>query len=202
MTSFHLSCQTHATETRSHRENDSRRAIACRKSRLPSRKAVLEFAQGRATKFDLNQFFYGNNSAEILSCDELVKLAEKSPGWQMGNAKAMLAALDRGQQLPTTYRAPVALWQFGQSLTIVAMSGEVVVDYVHEVEKALGPLNLWPMGYCNDYFGYLPSARVLQEGGYETRGLNSGLGWFSPEAQTALVAKIKDLATKAGRSAP
>jgi len=84
---------------------------------------------------------------------------------------------------PHHLRAPVALWQFGQSLTIVAMSGEVVVDYVHSVEKAIGPLNLWPMGYGNDYFGYLPSARVLEEGGYETRGLNSGQGWFSPAAE-------------------
>ena len=35
MTSFHLSCQTRATERRSHRENVGRRPIACRKSRLP-----------------------------------------------------------------------------------------------------------------------------------------------------------------------
>ena len=107
--------------------------------------------------------------------------------------------LNRGQTLPTTYRAPVALWQFGHDLTMVAMSGEVVVDYVHAVEKAIGPLNLWPMGYCNDYFGYLPSARLIQEGGYENRGLNSGLGWFSEGAEPAMVGKVKELATKAGR---
>jgi neutral ceramidase len=130
---------------------------------------------------------------------ELVALAEKSPTWQMGNAKTMLAMLDRNQKLPTTYRAPVGLWQFGQSLTIVALSGEVVVDYVHEIENAIGPLNLWPMGYCNDYFGYLPSARVDQEGGYETRGLNSGQGWFSGEAQWMLIGKVKELAAQAGR---
>ena len=37
MTSFHLSCQTRATERRSHREIVGRRAIACRKSRPPPR---------------------------------------------------------------------------------------------------------------------------------------------------------------------
>jgi hypothetical protein len=134
--------------------------------------------------------------------EQLEKLAAKSPGWQMGNAKTMLAMLDRGKSLPATYRAPVALWQFGQDLTLVAMSGEVVVDYALAVEKSIGPLNLWPAGYCNDYFGYLPSARILQEGGYETRGLNSGQGWFAPTAQDALVNKIHELAKRANRPIP
>jgi hypothetical protein len=58
------------------------------------------------------------------------------------------------------------------------------------------------MGYCNDYFGYLPSARVLEEGGYETRGLNSGLGWFSGEAQWMMVGTVKELAARAGRPVP
>jgi hypothetical protein len=137
-----------------------------------------------------------------VSREQLEKLAQKSPGWQMGNAKTMLAMLDRGKSLPASYRAPVGLWQFGQDLTLVAMPGEVVVDYAHAVEKAIGPLNLWPAGYCNDYFGYLPSARVLDEGGYETRGLNSGQGWFAPGAEAALVSKVRELAQKAKRPMP
>jgi hypothetical protein len=33
-------------------------------------------------------------------------------------------------------------------------------------------------------YGYLPSARVLREGGYETRGLyHGGIGYFAPEAK-------------------
>jgi neutral ceramidase len=144
-------------------------------------------------------FDYVDLPLKNVSREDLAKLAQKSPGWQMGNAKAMLATLDRNQKLPTTYHAPVAVIQFGKDLTMVAMSGEVVVDYVHEVEKAIGPLNLWPMGYCNDYFGYLPSQRVIQEGGYETRGLNSGLGWFSKGAEAAMVGKVKELAQRAGR---
>jgi len=55
----------------------------------------------------------------------------------------------------------------------VGLSGEVVVDYVAMLEKALGPLRLWPLAYCNDVFGYLPSARTLAEGGYETGGIAS-----------------------------
>ncbi len=122
------------------------------------------------------------------------------PSWRSWMASRMLESLDKGQKLPTHYRAPVAVWQFGSDLTLVALSGEVVVDYVHLIERAIGPLQLWLSGYNNDVFGYLPSARVLAEGGYETRGVvHGGPGFFSPAAETVLVDKIKELAAKAGR---
>jgi hypothetical protein len=118
-------------------------------------------------------------------------------------AKEMLATLDRGEKLPTHYPAPVTVWQFGADLTLVGLSGEVVVDYVAMLEKALGPNRLWPAAYCNDVFGYLPSARVLREGGYETRGLYvGGIGRFDAKAQEVLVAKVRELADKAGRTLP
>jgi len=122
------------------------------------------------------------------------------PSWQSGNAKAMLARLERGEKLAASYDAPVAVWQFGGDLSLVALSGEVVVDYVPLVEQAIGPLQLWTAAYCNDVFGYFPSARVLQEGGYECRGLyNATAGFFAPTAQDALVTKVRELAQRAGR---
>ena len=122
------------------------------------------------------------------------------PSWRSWMAARMLEALDKGQKLPTSYRAPIAVWQFGPDLTLVALSGEVVVDYVHLIEQAIGPLQLWLSAYNNDVFGYFPSARVLEEGGYETRGVvHGGPGFFAPAAQEALVKKIKELAARAGR---
>jgi hypothetical protein len=133
---------------------------------------------------------------------ELDKQAGKG-GIAAWNARQMLAVLDRGEKLPTHYNCPVAVWQFSSDLTLVALPGEVVVDYVAMLEKALGPNNLWVAAYCNDVFGYLPSARVLGEGGYETRGLYSGgIGLFDAKAQDVLVAKVRELAKKAGRVLP
>jgi len=109
----------------------------------------------------------------------------------------------RGQTLPTSYTAPLAVWQLGSDLTLVALPGEVVVDYVRLLEEALGPNKLWIAAYTCDVFGYLPSARVLREGGYETRGLYvGGIGLFTPEAEQALVAKVVELAKAAGRLEP
>jgi hypothetical protein len=118
-------------------------------------------------------------------------------------AEQMLSRLNRGENLPTHYTCPVTVWQVGQDLTLVALSGEVVVDYVRLLETALGPNHLWLAAYCNDVFGYLPSARVLAEGGYETRGLYSGgIDRFDAKAQDVLVAKVRELAEKAGRRLP
>src|SRR5262249_29112494 len=135
-----------------------------------------------------------------LSKEELQILAAGKRGVQPGIAKQMLEQLGRGEKLPMQYRCPATVWQFGGDLTLVGLSGEVVVDYVRVLEKALGPNRLWVAAYCNDVFGYLPSGRVLQEGGYETRGLYAGgLGFFDAKAQDVLVAKVRELAQSVGR---
>jgi hypothetical protein len=135
---------------------------------------------------------------------DLEKMTAKgSPSWQSWMATAMLQSLEKGQKLPTHYRAPIAVWQFGSDLTLVALSGEAVVDYAQLIERAIGPAHLWLSAYNNDVFGYLPSARVLEEGGYETRGVvHGGPGFFAPAAQDIVVATVKELAGRAGRPAP
>ena len=134
--------------------------------------------------------------------EELEKLSKSGPGEKRGVYKGLLALAEKGEKAPSHYTAPVALWQFGEDLTMVGLSGEVVVDYVTLIEKSLGPLNLWVAAYCNDVFGYLPSARILEEGGYETRGVYyGGPGIFAPTAQDALVKVVHDLAGRAGRPA-
>jgi hypothetical protein len=135
--------------------------------------------------------------------EELETMARSGPGYKQGVAREMLALLDKNEKIPTAYSAPIALWQFGDDLTLVALPGEVVADYVPLLERALGQLDLWVAAYSNDVFGYLPSARVIEEGGYETRGIYSGgPGFFSPKAQDVVVDAVRDMARKAGRKLP
>jgi Neutral/alkaline non-lysosomal ceramidase, N-terminal len=137
---------------------------------------------------------------EKRSREELQKISADKRHAQKYAADQMLALLDKGEKLPTHYAAPLTVWQFGKDLTLVGLSGEVVVDYVTDLEKALGPNRLWIAGYCNDVFGYLPSARVLSEGGYETRGLYSGsAGLFDASAEKVVVERVTALAKKVGR---
>src|SRR5262249_4048388 len=117
-------------------------------------------------------------------------------------AKNALKRLAEGKTLPELYTAPFGLWQFGKDLTLISYSGEPVVDYVALTEQALGPLNLWMAGYCGDVYGYLPSERVLAEGGYETRGLYVDIGLFAPQVQNTVIGAITEMARTAGRSLP
>ncbi len=59
------------------------------------------------------------------------------------------------------------VWAFGSDLTLIALGGEVVVDYARRLAREFPGRRLWVAGYSNDVFGYVPSLRVLREGGYE-----------------------------------
>lgn len=69
-----------------------------------------------------------------------------------------------------SYEYPIQAVSFGRDLTLIAMGGEVTIDYSHRFKRELqekgGPA-IWVAGYSNDYNGYVPSQRVLLEGGYE-----------------------------------
>jgi hypothetical protein len=86
------------------------------------------------------------------------------------HAQAMLAIFDRDGKLPDRYPYPVQIWQFGRDLKFIALGGEVVVDYALRLRAQYGWDNTWVAGYSNDIFAYIPSLRVLKEGGYEGGG--------------------------------
>jgi hypothetical protein len=120
-------------------------------------------------------------------------------GWEKFFVDGANAVFERGGSLPATYSAPFALWRFGDGLTLVGLSGEPVYEYVAQSADRLGPLNLWVAGYTNDVFGYLPSARIVREGGYESRGLYIGVGLFQPSVERAVMDAVEALAREAGR---
>ncbi len=84
-------------------------------------------------------------------------------------AKRMLAVLEAGGKIDDHYRHyPVQAWAVGEEVTWLALGGEVVVDYSRRLKKELaGKRAVWVTGYANDVMAYIPSVRVLKEGGYE-----------------------------------
>ena len=83
------------------------------------------------------------------------------------HAMRMLAIIEEDGKLIESYPYPVQVWQFGEGLTFIALAGEVVVDYSLRFKSTYGWHDTWVSGYNNDVFGYVPSLRVLKEGGYE-----------------------------------
>jgi neutral ceramidase len=110
--------------------------------------------------------------------------------------------MDRHEPLPKSYRAAIALWQFGQDLTLVGLPGEAVSEYVPLLQRALGPGRLWIASYANESFGYLPTKSVLAEGGHETMGLTLDVGFFSPDVEDVVLAAVRQMARQAGRTLP
>ena len=55
---------------------------------------------------------------------------------------------------------------------------------------------LWVVAYCNDVFGYVPSVRVLREGGYEAGGamrFTRFPGPFAPSVEERIISKSHEL---------
>ena len=120
-------------------------------------------------------------------------------------ARHLVGVLDRGESLPRAYRAPFALWQFGDDLTLVGLPGEPVADYVTLIRQRLGAERLWVAGYNNDCFGYLPTAQIVREGGHEAIGvtlwiwgqhLRRNAGFFAPEVEPVVLDTVQRLAHK------
>lgn len=85
---------------------------------------------------------------------------------------------------------PVQVIQFGNDLTLVALGTEVVVDYALRIKQELfeseGPA-IWVAGYSNVYSGYIPSKRVLLEGGYEASRP------YKPDVEERIIGKVLEL---------
>lgn len=96
----------------------------------------------------------------------LAKTNDKAP-YIAYHAKVQLAKLDRGERLATELPYLVQVWNFGRELAMVFLPGEVVVDYSLRLKRELDSERLWVNGYSNDVPCYIPSERILQEGGYE-----------------------------------
>jgi putative membrane-bound dehydrogenase-like protein len=98
--------------------------------------------------------------------DEWEALA-KRPDYIGGNARIQLAKLNRGETLPTEMPYTAETWTFGNQLAMVFLMGEVVVDYDLRIKNDFDPSRLWISAYSNGVSCYIPSRRILTEGGYE-----------------------------------
>lgn len=81
-------------------------------------------------------------------------------------AKLMLEAYNTGNPV-TSIPYPVQALSLGQDVSLLFLSGEVVVDYALRAKRDYPGENLIVAGYCNEVHCYIPSLRVLKEGGYE-----------------------------------
>ena len=86
---------------------------------------------------------------------------------------------------------PVQVIKIGKDLTFITLGSEVVVDYSLRFKREFaGEAGVWVAGYSNDYTGYMPSLRVLKEGGYE-----AAAGW-AEDVEDRIAKKVHELHDK------
>jgi len=132
---------------------------------------------------------------------ELKRQAASNDKYAKRYAEGVLGELEKTGRVATTYPYLVHVVRFGDDLTMIGLAGEVVVDYSLRLKKELTDTPVWVAGYTNEVFGYVPSERVLQEGGYEATGAILYYGTmpspFRPSVERLIVGKVHELVNQA-----
>jgi hypothetical protein len=119
--------------------------------------------------------------------------------YEVQHAQRLLGQIESEGKVETEYPYPVQVIHFGNQLGMVTLGGEVVVDYSLRLKRELGMPVVWVAGYSNDVMGYVPSLRVLKEGGYEGGGAmmyGSHPGPWSDKVEETIVGKVMELEKK------
>ena len=135
--------------------------------------------------------------------EALLAITEEAPDYERRWASRLLEQIRQGNPLPTSYPYPLQVWQLGDQ-PIMSLGGELVVDYAIQLKRIFGQ-HLFVLGYSNDVMAYIPSARILREGGYEgaTSQIVYGLpATWAPAVETVILDKMVQLAEQAGVPKP
>ncbi|MFG0264535.1 MAG: neutral/alkaline non-lysosomal ceramidase N-terminal domain-containing protein [Rhodopirellula sp. JB055] len=107
---------------------------------------------------------------ELPTRDEIELNSKSDNRYEVARAEMLLKQIDGGDPLLPTYPYPVSAWTIGDGPLLTTLGGEVVVDYALRLKSELTGVQTWVAGYANDVMAYVPSRRVLGEGGYEGGG--------------------------------
>ncbi|MCU1234619.1 MAG: Alkaline ceramidase domain protein [Candidatus Solibacter sp.] len=97
---------------------------------------------------------------------------------------------------------PVQAIRFGKSLTLLALGGEVVVDYALRAKNDYPGEPLIVAAYSNSVMCYIPSERMLSEGGYEVvdnMAYYGQPGPFAPGVEARVFTAIQRAMKSVGR---
>lgn len=138
--------------------------------------------------------------AQLPTAEQLARDAASQDKYVAARAKMLAARVKTEGQLSPHYPYPVQVWRLGRDVRFVFLGGEVVVDYALRLKKELGgsPAGTWVAGYTNDVMAYIPSLRVLNEGGYEGEGAMVYYGLPSTWGRDVEELIVKEVRRQAG----
>jgi hypothetical protein len=134
--------------------------------------------------------------AELPTPEQLQADTKSGDRYVASRARMLLAEWAEKGGIAAVYPYPVQVWRLGEELTFVILGGEVVVDYALRLKNELDETRTWVAGYANDVMAYIPSLRVLREGGYEgaTAMVYYGLpAPWAPDVEERIVGAVHEL---------
>jgi len=119
-----------------------------------------------------------------LSLEELKRQAPNLSGMEKRELEHQIRQYETMGSPPDRVKYPVQVWRFGKDFVFIALTGETVVDYSLKFKGLYGWNDTWVFGYNNDLLSYVPSLRVLKEGGYEGTTGMAEYGHRAPYTET------------------
>ncbi|MDF1811435.1 MAG: neutral/alkaline non-lysosomal ceramidase N-terminal domain-containing protein [Verrucomicrobiales bacterium] len=129
--------------------------------------------------------------AEIPTRGEISANLQSSNRFEVARARMLMREMEKKGALDGFYPYPVGYWKLGDEIDFFFLGGEVVVDYAVRLKREHSNTKTWVAAYANDVMAYIPSRRVLHEGGYEGGGSNVyyGLPTLWDESIEAVIVK-------------
>jgi len=86
----------------------------------------------------------------------------------------------------------ISVWQLDEDTHLIAMEGEVSTEYSLLIKRLFSNGNMIVLGYSNGVFSYVPTRKMIREGGYEAEcnyffNLH---GDFVPEIEDIIIGQI------------
>ena len=136
------------------------------------------------------------------SKEELHAIAHEASvyeSYQKTWAKRMIAKMENKESFINAYPYPLQVWNVGEQM-VVNMGGEAVVEYAHALKRIFGQ-DIFVLSYSNDLMAYIPSVKILEEGGYEGYVSQQVYGLpntWKPAIESMIIQEIIQLAEQVG----
>ncbi|MBP1993102.1 neutral/alkaline non-lysosomal ceramidase N-terminal domain-containing protein [Paenibacillus eucommiae] len=143
-------------------------------------RTVLDILQGPLTPLAPSEIRVWSTQAD-LPYQRVPSMEELQADMEDSETRAewkLLLRTDPGRLMPSG-TLHLQLLQVAEGLAFLAMDGEIVVEYGLWI-KLLSDNQVLPLGYSNGMVGYIPTARQIHEGGYESVSSIPYFGYPAP----------------------
>lgn len=134
--------------------------------------------------------------AELPTVEALRANAKSANRFEVARSRFLLRKMENQGGLQQHYPFPISRWKIGEEIDFVTLGGEVTVEYALRLKREGTGTKTWVAAYANDVMAYIPSLKVLKEGGYEGGGSNVYYGLptlWSEKVEEEIIAGVEAL---------